>query len=143
MVAQAVGFWRLPSDAPIWSEPGVVDPTSGPEAPHYEVLFGDGYVHALPPPNDGNYYSAVTVNLAPSSRGAVTLASNDPFGIPIINPNLLGTKEDVYVSVQGKLQCSVNQWPYGFEGTMTNLGHNSFQESSRVHVQAYVQRLCD
>src|ERR1700733_6502872 len=55
MVAQAVGFWRVPNDSPIWSE--AQDSSSGPTAPHYEILFGDGYVHALPPPAGGNYFS--------------------------------------------------------------------------------------
>lgn len=101
MVAQAAGFWRVPETDPIWSEAGVIDASSGPKAPHYEILFGDGYVHALPPPNTGNYFSAVTVNLTPSSRGAITLTSSDPFAFPTIDPNILGTKEDAYIAVQG------------------------------------------
>lgn len=102
MVAQAAGFWRVPDDAPIWLE--TQDSSSGPAAPHYEVLFGDGYVHALPPPSSGNYFSAVSVNLTPNSRGSITLASSDPFAFPNIDPNLLGTKHDVYIAIQGR--CS-------------------------------------
>lgn len=106
MVAQAVGFWRVPNDAPIWLE--TQDPSSGPTAPHYEILFGDGYVHALPPPTSGNYFSAVSVNMTPNSRGSITLNSSDPFTFPNIDPNLLGTKHDIYIAVQGR--CCYVEW---------------------------------
>ena len=40
------------------------------------------------------------VDVAPRSRGSVTLASNDPFEFPIINPNFLSADDDVAVMVQ-------------------------------------------
>lgn len=100
MIAQAVGFFRVPSSAPIWDE--FTDVSSDPvKAPHIEVLFGDGFAHALPPADPGNYFSMSHLNLTPNSRGAITITSSDPFAFPAIDPNLLGTKHDVYIAVEG------------------------------------------
>lgn len=137
MVAQAVGFWRVEDDAPIWSE--TQDSSSGPTAPHYEILFGDGYVDALPPPSSGNYFSAVSVGLTPNSRGSITLNSSDPFTFPNINPNLLGTKHDVYIAVQGSYSFNT-RWLVESELTVP-YPIFSGQEGARIPVQAPVQRL--
>lgn len=101
-VAPGVGFWRLPSTAPIFSKPGIADLSSGPGAPHYEVFFGDGYVNVLPPPSIGNYFSVVTATLTPTARGELKLKSGNVWDAPSINPNLLGTELDLYTAVQGK-----------------------------------------
>lgn len=99
MVPQVASFWRLPEDAPIWSE--AKDESSSSTAPHYELLFGDGYAHVLPPPTTGNYFSSANVVLTPNSRGTITLTSSDPFAFPAIDPNLIGSKHDAYIAVQG------------------------------------------
>ena len=103
-VAPSVGFWRVPSTAAPFSKPGVVDASSGPEAPHYEVLFGDGYVNIFPPPATGNYFSATTVGLTPSSRGELKLKSADVWAAPSINPNLVGTELDLHIAVEGTFE---------------------------------------
>ena len=76
--------------------------SSGPDSPHYEVLFGDGWLDLVPPPSEGNYLSLSTVGFNPSSRGELKLKSGDPWVQPAINPNLLGTELDVYTAVQGE-----------------------------------------
>jgi choline dehydrogenase-like flavoprotein len=43
--------------------------------------------------------SIVTNLISPIARGNVSLASADPFTLPLINPNLLGSPFDVHVLV--------------------------------------------
>ncbi|KAF8320440.1 alcohol oxidase [Clavulina sp. PMI_390] len=96
-LGQGIGFWRVPDDAPIWNE--FKDTSSGPKAPHIEVLFTDGYVAATPAADPtGNYFSSGTLGLTPNARGSITIKSNDPFEFPNIDPNLLGTKHDLYIA---------------------------------------------
>ncbi|KAF8319793.1 alcohol oxidase [Clavulina sp. PMI_390] len=95
-LGQGVGFWRVPDDASIWNE--FKDISAGQNAPHIEVLFTDGYVEGHPPTDPGNYFSCATLTLTPHARGSVTITSNDPFEFPAINPNLVGTKHDLYIA---------------------------------------------
>jgi choline dehydrogenase-like flavoprotein len=41
-----------------------------------------------------SYVDIVTCLITPTSRGTITLASNDPFAAPIIDPNFLSTDFD-------------------------------------------------
>jgi choline dehydrogenase-like flavoprotein len=43
--------------------------------------------------------SIITNVISPIARGTVTLASSDPFTLPLVNPNLLGSPFDVHVLV--------------------------------------------
>jgi hypothetical protein len=48
----------------------------------------------------GKKYIAVATNvISPIARGTVTLASSDPFTLPLVNPNLLGSHFDAYIIV--------------------------------------------
>jgi hypothetical protein len=64
-------------------------------------------LNAGPPPTEGNYWTSVTVNLAPASRGRVFLKSADPWAYAGIDPNILGTEYDVRVAIAG-VYCSLH-----------------------------------
>ncbi|KAI0061458.1 aryl-alcohol-oxidase from pleurotus Eryingii [Artomyces pyxidatus] len=100
-MAQTVGFFRLPDTDPIWSNPDIADPSAGPNSAHYELLVGDGFVGVIDAvPDVGNFVTVATVNLAPRSRGSVTLKSSDPFAPPSIDPNYFEEEIDVHVAVE-------------------------------------------
>ncbi|KAF5346456.1 hypothetical protein D9756_010021 [Leucocoprinus leucothites] len=91
-----MGWVRFPPD----SEPfrnGLVDPTGGPNAPHIEIFFS-----SVNPGFGGNQTLGMNiVNLSPTSRGAITLASASPFDQPIIDPALLTSPVDSAILLEG------------------------------------------
>jgi choline dehydrogenase-like flavoprotein len=52
-------------------------------------------------PSFGHGYSCHVCLLRPKSRGALTLASSDPFTAPLIDPNFLGERDDLVKMVRG------------------------------------------
>jgi choline dehydrogenase-like flavoprotein len=52
-------------------------------------------------PSFGHGYSCHVCLLRPKSRGALTLASSDPFAAPLIDPNFLGERDDLVKMVRG------------------------------------------
>jgi len=104
-LAQMIGFFRLPASAPIWSVPGVVDQSPGPNSPQYEFIFADGFagiVDAIPtegPEATANFFTVGTMNLTPSSRGSILLKSADPFDAAVINVNLMSTELDIVTAI--------------------------------------------
>ncbi|KAF5337359.1 hypothetical protein D9611_002938 [Ephemerocybe angulata] len=90
-----IGFFRLPSDAPIFETTS--DPSSGPTASHYELIFSSYWLHpTLPSPANGSYMTICSALISPTSRGYLKLASADPFQTPLINPQYLSTAFDKY-----------------------------------------------
>ncbi|KAF8314860.1 aryl-alcohol oxidase-like protein [Cantharellus anzutake] len=99
-IAQLIGFFRLPSDDPIWSQPGVVDDSPGPNSPNFEFIMDDGFASTLyPQPSEGNFMTMATVNLSPSSRGSVKLRSSNPFDAPVIDPAIFTKEPDLHTAV--------------------------------------------
>ncbi|KAJ6506623.1 aryl-alcohol oxidase-like protein [Mycena sanguinolenta] len=85
-----VGFLRLPESHPILAT--TVDPAAGPNTPHMELMFVNGFLG--PPPPAGNYLTVAFACVAPTSLGSISLASNDPLAAPLIDPKLLDTEID-------------------------------------------------
>ncbi|KAF7373925.1 Oxygen-dependent choline dehydrogenase [Mycena sanguinolenta] len=85
-----IGFLRLPESLSILAT--TADPAAGPNTPHMELLFLNGFLG--PPPPTGNYLTVAFACVTPTSLGSVTLASNDPLAAPLIDPKLLGTEID-------------------------------------------------
>ncbi|KAJ7836922.1 alcohol oxidase [Mycena olivaceomarginata] len=75
------GWLRIPDNSTIFKQ--FPDPSAGPNTAHYEFLFSNGIRTAV---------------VSPASRGSVTLNSSNPFVAPLINPNLLGSEVDVFIS---------------------------------------------
>ncbi|KAH9475797.1 Pyranose dehydrogenase 1 [Psilocybe cubensis] len=88
-----IGWLRLPNNTTIFKS--FKDPSSGPTAPHYEFLIANGMLGPTLPAT-GNFMTVSTAVVSPVSRGNITLASNDPFDDPLVNPNLLGSDFDLF-----------------------------------------------
>ncbi|KAF4625318.1 hypothetical protein G7Y89_g12849 [Cudoniella acicularis] len=54
-----------------------------------------------PIPFDGTHISSSVVGLLPTSRGSVTISSNNPHDDPVIDPNYYATEHDKYVMRSG------------------------------------------
>ncbi|MFV0281388.1 MAG: GMC family oxidoreductase [Rhodoblastus sp.] len=65
---------------------------------HFVIATVDDHARK---PRLGHGFSCHVCVLRPKSRGAVTLASNDPAAAPLIDPNFLGEIEDVETLVAG------------------------------------------
>ncbi|KAJ7635120.1 alcohol oxidase [Roridomyces roridus] len=74
----------------------IPDPAAGPQTPHIEISAGTGNFLGTGAP--GNFMSFVLVVLTPTSRGSITLASNNPFDPPLINPSVLLTDVDMFLA---------------------------------------------
>ncbi|EMD36329.1 hypothetical protein CERSUDRAFT_137959 [Gelatoporia subvermispora B] len=86
---------RLPPD-----ERPSPDLSAGPFAPHFEMLPADGFGSFIQPiPPTGFFFTMFTAVVSPVSRGSVTLASNNPFDFPLIDPGLLSDPTDVSIMV--------------------------------------------
>jgi choline dehydrogenase-like flavoprotein len=120
-VANHIGFLRVPPTDPIFKT--YKDPSTGPTSGHYEFFFGA----SLNLPNvtypGGHYACLLTQTMAPSSRGSITLASNDPLAPPLIDPNFIGDAFDVNTMVvaqkaaikyfKTKAMAYMNPQPFG------------------------------
>ncbi|KAK0441966.1 aryl-alcohol oxidase-like protein [Armillaria borealis] len=98
-VSNHMAFYRLPENSSVLAE--FEDPTSGPGSPHYEHAYANGFFTTSQiQPTSGSYFSIISVVVTPTSRGAITLASNDPFQHPTIDPKMLTTDYDVSVMIE-------------------------------------------
>ncbi|KAJ7743698.1 pyranose dehydrogenase [Mycena maculata] len=88
-----IAWTRLDADSPIFEN--VTDPSAGPKTPHIEVFVGTGGFAAG---STGNFMSAGMNILTPTSRGSVTLQSNNPFDPPLIDLGLLMTEFDLFTT---------------------------------------------
>jgi choline dehydrogenase len=57
--------------------------------------------HGLGNPEEGVGFSIGATQLRPESRGEITLASDDPFEHPAIDPNYLTEEKDMEIMVEG------------------------------------------
>ncbi|KAF5373918.1 hypothetical protein D9758_000698 [Tetrapyrgos nigripes] len=84
-------FERVPEDAEIFGSE--VDPSAGPNTPHYQIGFTGGFTAALfgQPSNITGFIPSV---VTPVSRGVVELNSSNPLDYPNIHLNLLSSDFD-------------------------------------------------
>ncbi|KAI0632234.1 aryl-alcohol-oxidase from pleurotus Eryingii [Trametes polyzona] len=88
-----ITFARLLDNDDIFNT--VPDPSSGPTAPHVELLALPGHPAFLGnTPAEGGFTDFAAILVSPTSRGSITLASSDPFDAPLIDPRLLSTPFD-------------------------------------------------
>ncbi|CAL1711877.1 unnamed protein product [Somion occarium] len=95
-----LSYLRLPENSPAFND--TPDPASGPLSPHTEFIVVDGFAAfgPVPQPATGNYITILTAVVSTTSSGAVTLASSDPFDLPLIDPRLLTTSFDIEAMIQ-------------------------------------------
>ncbi|KAF7330682.1 GMC oxidoreductase [Mycena sanguinolenta] len=87
--ATHIAWMRLDANSSIFEN--VTDPAAGSQTPHIEIAVGTG--GSAP---TGNFISFGLVVLTPTSRGSITLQSNNPFDPPLIDPGLLTTDFDMF-----------------------------------------------
>ncbi|KAJ7438136.1 aryl-alcohol oxidase [Mycena galericulata] len=88
-----IGWVRLKQDSPIFEN--FTDPASGPTTPHIEIALdpiGSSFAAT------GNFMSIGLAVLTPTSRGSVTLQSNNPFDPPLIDLGFLKTEFDIFTA---------------------------------------------
>ncbi|KAI0040461.1 GMC oxidoreductase [Auriscalpium vulgare] len=89
-----LGWFRVSDD--VLGEIG--DTSAGPTSAHYEIIINDGYASTVEPmPQTGRFFTIGTVLVSPSARGAVTLASTNPFDKPIVDPAFFSTAADIRI----------------------------------------------
>ncbi|KAK7689665.1 hypothetical protein QCA50_007460 [Cerrena zonata] len=95
-----LAFMRLPPNSSALE--GISDPAAGPQSSHTELIFVDGFAPfgTVPQPSTGNFITVLTNVVSPTSNGSVTLASDDPFDKPIIDPRILTSDFDIQAMVQ-------------------------------------------
>ncbi|KAJ7190458.1 aryl-alcohol oxidase-like protein [Mycena pura] len=89
-----IAWTRMDANSPIFEN--VTDPSAGPKTPHIEIFVGTGSGFGPGPP--GNFMSFGMIMLTPTSRGSITLQSNNPFDPPLINPGFFVTDFDLFVA---------------------------------------------
>ncbi|KAJ7471265.1 glucose dehydrogenase short protein [Mycena galericulata] len=89
-----IAWLRLNPDSPIFEN--VTDPSAGPNTPHIEMYMGPGWPSDLPFP--GNFMNLGVAVLNPTSRGSITLQSNNPFDPPLIDVGMLQTDFDIFTA---------------------------------------------
>ncbi|KAF9458550.1 aryl-alcohol-oxidase from pleurotus Eryingii [Collybia nuda] len=93
-VLDHLGWLRVPDNSSIFER--FSDPASGKNTAHFELLFVNGMIPGMLPPT-GNFMSIFAAVVSPTSRGSITLASNNPFDPPNIDPGLLRSEFDILV----------------------------------------------
>ncbi|KAJ7796720.1 pyranose dehydrogenase [Mycena olivaceomarginata] len=86
-----IAWLRLDADSPIFEN--VTDPAAGPNTPHIEIGFATGGSAPV-----GNFISSGMIVLTPTSRGSVTLRSNNPFDPPLLDLGLFKTEFDIFAA---------------------------------------------
>ncbi|KAF7368045.1 GMC oxidoreductase [Mycena sanguinolenta] len=73
------------------------DPSPGPDAPHFEMIFQPFGFAGTP----GHFISLTMAMVSPVSRGSVTLSSADPFATPLIDLGLFSNEFDALALTEG------------------------------------------
>ncbi|KAF9444131.1 GMC oxidoreductase [Macrolepiota fuliginosa MF-IS2] len=84
-----LAFLRLPDNSSIIKQFG--DLSSGQESAHIEIMLGVS----------GGTYIAVPIVVSPTSRGSITIGSNNPFDNPLIDPGYYTSKFDILAIREG------------------------------------------
>ncbi|KAF9460387.1 pyranose dehydrogenase [Collybia nuda] len=92
-VFNQIGWLRVKNGGKAFEKNG--DPSAGPLAPHFGLLFQNGIPGKNPPA--GNHFLISSVVLVPTARGSLVLNSSDPFDKPIIDPKYLGSDLDMFI----------------------------------------------
>ncbi|KAJ7625892.1 hypothetical protein FB45DRAFT_1060499 [Roridomyces roridus] len=94
-----LAWLRLPANSTTLQK--YPDPSSGADAPHFEVLFQPSGLDIYGP---GPYTPTVSLTLglvSPASRGSVTINSADPFAAPVIDLGLFSNDFDASAFAEG------------------------------------------
>ncbi|KAF9002479.1 hypothetical protein BDQ17DRAFT_1425803 [Cyathus striatus] len=102
-VSNQVAWGRVPETSPIFQN--VSDPAAGPHTPHFEFDL-QGSPQALS--TGESTLDIGIVLLTPASRGSVSLKSNDPFDVPLID--LAYFKDDIDLLIMKEAIASAERF---------------------------------
>ncbi|KAF8316095.1 aryl-alcohol oxidase [Clavulina sp. PMI_390] len=91
-------YGRVPYKAGILNATN--DPTSGPNTPHYELIFGVGLLQCSSVPASGSFVSINAVVITSKSVGSVALTSPSMWTDPLITLNYMDSEYETYVMSQ-------------------------------------------
>lgn len=95
-ICNHIGWLRIPDDSGIWHN--ATDTSAGPTAPHYELVFANGFVGVIQPtPDAGSFFTIISNLVSPASRGQLTLRSSSPWDYPLIDPGFLTAPIDLMI----------------------------------------------
>ncbi|KAF9265658.1 aryl-alcohol oxidase-like protein [Marasmius fiardii PR-910] len=145
-----IGWYRIPDESPIIEQHG--DPSAGGFSPHFELYPFNGFFSFSIPAPITNFFFSIVINIcSPASRGTVSLASNDPFKFPNIDPGYLTHPQDVAVAVEAvrvarnfTSQPSWSQYLLGLFGPpeIPSEGDSELMEYARNHVTTFWHPCC-
>ena len=87
----------------------------------------------------GNLMSIIMVVVSPISRGSITLASDDPFISPLIDPNFIGTPQDLAVMVQAIRDSQQLVSASSFDGFIIEQTNPPANASSDAALEAFIR----
>ncbi|KAI0052405.1 GMC oxidoreductase [Auriscalpium vulgare] len=135
-----VGWLRVPSNATIWKT--AQDPSSGTNAPHWEIQFASAFASFVnPTPSSGHYMMIASNLVSPASRGSITLASTNPFDAPLINPNYFSDAAGVDIFILREAVKAVKKLAAGnsWKGYVVS-GYGSFGNATTdAEIEQYVR----
>ncbi|KAJ7235646.1 aryl-alcohol-oxidase from pleurotus Eryingii [Mycena haematopus] len=152
LTEEDIGIWNKTQQGPLVDSPlahlgwarvanATPDTTAGPNTPHYEILFANGFLSTTTPlPSSGHFMTIVTAITAPAARGTLTLNTSNPFDHPNINPNFLGTDYDMFLmesAVTSVLKiAAANAWKGYIIKPFEDLAAATDPASLKAYIQA-------
>ncbi|KAF5328368.1 hypothetical protein D9619_013247 [Psilocybe cf. subviscida] len=134
------GFARVANNATIFkSHP---DPAAGPQSPHWELIFANMFFSPnmnVSTPDTGNFLTVLLVLVSPTSRGSVTITSNNPFDAPAIDPNMLTTDFDIFAMVDAIKNIKRFVSAPAFKGFVEGPFGAFAQAQTDAEIEAYVR----
>ncbi|KAF7315922.1 phosphoribosylaminoimidazole carboxylase [Mycena indigotica] len=139
-----MAWLRVPSTASIFAS--VPDPAAGSNTPHLELLITNGWVGLQAPPTSGHYMGVAVAVVSPTSRGTITISSNDPLAPPVIDPNFFHSEIDkvfMRAAVRAAFRFAFSQPFADYVVAATTLnGFTLTSTSSDEEIDAYVRQNC-
>ncbi|KXN84481.1 Choline dehydrogenase, mitochondrial [Leucoagaricus sp. SymC.cos] len=86
LASDHVAWLRLPDNSPLFKQ--FSDPSSGPDAPHIEMVLGGSV---------GEYTIGVNI-VSPASRGSLRIQSSNPFDAPLIDLGIFNSDFDLFTA---------------------------------------------
>lgn len=91
-----IGWFRLPDNASIFQT--YPDPSAGKNSAHFEFIFSSAFNSGVESmPSTGRFLTITSNLMTPAARGSITLASSNPFTLPIVDPGLLNSPFDIFL----------------------------------------------
>ncbi|EIM83224.1 aryl-alcohol oxidase-like protein [Stereum hirsutum FP-91666 SS1] len=138
-LTNSIGWFRVPDNSSVWET--YDDPSAGPTSGHYEFVFANGFVGIIQDtPTSGNYLTAITNLVTPTSRGTITLNSSSPWDYPLIDPAFLSEEVDLVLMREAYKAVRVFLSAPVFDGYIIG-PYGAANATSDDDIDAYIRNL--